>query len=110
MRSIILYAQSRGLQRPMKLYWGNRTAEDFYAQPPDGVDCVQVVSNMSWQGRTGLVHQAVMEDYPDLSGHQVYACGVPAMVDAARRDFIEHCGLPEGEFYADSFFKKDDSL
>lgn len=110
MRSIILYAQTRGLQRPMKLYWGNRTTEDFYAQPPDGVDCVQVVSNMSWQGRTGLVHQAVMEDYPDLSGYQVYACGVPAMVDAARRDFIEHCGLPEGEFYADSFLKKDDTL
>lgn len=110
MRSIILYAQSKGLQRPMKLYWGNRTAEDFYAQPPDGMDCVRVVSNLPWEGRTGLVHQAVMEDYPDLSGYQVYACGAPVMVDAARRDFTEHCGLPEGEFFADSFLSKDDSL
>lgn len=108
-RSIILYAQSKGLQRPMKLYWGNRTTEDFYAHPPDGVDCVQVVSGMPWEGRTGLVHQAVMSDYPDLSGHQVYACGAPGMVDAARRDFTERCGLPEGEFFADSFLSKDDS-
>jgi CDP-4-dehydro-6-deoxyglucose reductase len=44
-----------------------------------------------------------MEDFPDLSGHQVYACGVPIMVDSARRDFTQACGLPEGEFFADSF-------
>jgi len=45
---------------------------------------------------------------PDLSGHQVYACGVPIMVDSARRDFIERCGLPEDEFYADSFTTQAD--
>jgi len=57
----------------------------------------------AWSGRSGFVHRAVMEDMPDLSGHQVYACGVPIMVDSARKDFIEKCGLPEDEFYADSF-------
>jgi CDP-4-dehydro-6-deoxyglucose reductase len=56
-----------------------------------------------WQGRTGFVHRAVMEDLSDLSGHQVYACGVPIMVDSARRDFIRKCRLPENEFFADSF-------
>jgi len=110
MRSILLYAQSSGLQRPVKLYWGNRTPQDFYTEPPDWVDCVRVVSNMAWEGRTGLVHEAVMKDHPDLSGFQVYACGAPAMVDAARRDFTAHCGLPEGEFFADSFLPKDDTL
>jgi len=49
------------------------------------------------------VHRAVMEDLSDLSGHQVYACGVPIMVDSARRDFIRKCRLPENEFFADSF-------
>jgi CDP-4-dehydro-6-deoxyglucose reductase len=44
-----------------------------------------------------------MEDLPDLSAHQVYACGVPIMVDSARKDFIGRCQLPEDEFYADSF-------
>jgi len=107
-RSMILYAQGKGVRRPMKLYWGNRTPEDFYAQPPAGVDCVRVVSDVPWQGRTGFVHRAVMEDHPDLSGFQVYACGAPAMVDAARRDFAATCGLPEGDFFADAFLTEGD--
>jgi CDP-4-dehydro-6-deoxyglucose reductase, E3 len=56
-----------------------------------------------WTGRTGLVHRALMEDFPDLSGHQVYACGAPVMVEAARRDFTAQRGLPEEDFYSDSF-------
>jgi CDP-4-dehydro-6-deoxyglucose reductase len=44
-----------------------------------------------------------MEDFPDLSGYQVYACGVPVMVEAAHRDFAHDCGLPEEEFYSDAF-------
>jgi CDP-4-dehydro-6-deoxyglucose reductase len=61
-----------------------------------------------WTGRAGFVHRAVMEDFPDLSGHQVYACGVPVMVDAARRDFVQRCMLPEEEFFADSFTTQAD--
>ena len=61
-----------------------------------------------WTGRAGFVHRAAMEDFPDLSAHQVYACGVPIMVDSARRDFIQHCRLPELEFYADSFTTQAD--
>ena len=61
-----------------------------------------------WEGRTGFVHQAAMADFPDLSGHQVYVCGSPAMVNAARQDFIGQCNLPENEFIADSFeFSRD---
>ena len=43
-----------------------------------------------------------MADFPDLSGHQVYACGAPIMVESAQRDFVAQCGLPDDEFYADS--------
>jgi CDP-4-dehydro-6-deoxyglucose reductase len=57
----------------------------------------------NWTGRTGFVHRAVMTDFPDLSAHQVYACGVPIMVDSARKDFLAQCKLPDAEFYADSF-------
>jgi CDP-4-dehydro-6-deoxyglucose reductase len=49
-----------------------------------------------------------MEDVPDLSGHQVYASGTPAMVEAARREFIGGRGLPEEEFFADSFVTEAD--
>ena len=55
-----------------------------------------------WQGRTGFVHQAVLADHANLSGYQVYACGSPAMIEAARRDFVAQ-GLQEEEFFADAF-------
>ena len=68
----------------------------------------EATADDAWSGRTGFVHEAVMADWPDLSGHQVYACGAPVMVDAARRDFVARCGLPAEEFYADSFTSEAD--
>ena len=82
---------------------------------PDGVPALRYVPVLSdalpedgWAGRSGFVHRAVMQDLPDLSGHQVYACGAPVMVEAAKRDFVQHCGLPEDEFHADSFTSEAD--
>ncbi|MDH4216639.1 MAG: CDP-6-deoxy-delta-3,4-glucoseen reductase, partial [Gallionella sp.] len=57
----------------------------------------------NWHGRTGLVHQAVLDDFGDLSGHEVYVCGVPVMVEAAHRDFTAQRGLPEEAFISDIF-------
>jgi len=114
-KSIIQHALRKGIARPMTLYWGGRRPKDLYMdalakQWP--IQYVPVVSDAlpedQWTGRTGFVHRAVMEDFPDLSGHQVYACGVPVMVDAARRDFTQQCRLPEDEFYADSFTTQAD--
>ena len=62
----------------------------------------------AWAGRTGFVHRALMEDFSDLSGHQVYACGAPVVIEAARRDFSAHCALPPDELYADSFTTEAD--
>jgi CDP-4-dehydro-6-deoxyglucose reductase len=62
----------------------------------------------NWTGRTGFVHQAVLEDFADLSGHQVYACGAPIVVDSAKRDYVALAGLPEEEFYADAFTTEAD--
>jgi CDP-4-dehydro-6-deoxyglucose reductase len=109
-----------GSIRPVRLYWGARRPADLYLH--DWLDTartllpqleyVPVVSDAlpedGWGGRTGFVHEAVMADLPDLSGHQVYACGAPVMVEAARRDFVARCGLPEAEFYADSFTSEAD--
>ncbi len=78
-----------------------------WADTLPGFTYVPVVSEArpedGWEGRTGFVHRAVMDDLPDLSNYQVYACGAPIMVESARHDFIELCGLPEDEFYADAF-------
>ena len=49
-----------------------------------------------------------MADFPDLSGHQVYACGAPIVVDSARAEFSAQCGLPADEFHADSFTTEAD--
>ncbi|MDX1669569.1 MAG: CDP-6-deoxy-delta-3,4-glucoseen reductase, partial [Limnobacter sp.] len=58
---------------------------------------------------TGFVHRAVMEDYSDLSGYQVYACGAPIVIESAQNDFVKECGLPDTEFYSDAFTSLADS-
>ena len=120
-KSIIEHALHKGVARPMVLYWGGRRPKDLYldalpkkwaAEHAPQFRYVPVISEGlpedQWTGRTGFVHRAAMEDFPDLSAHQVYACGVPIMVDSARRDFIQRCALPETEFYADSFTTQAD--
>ncbi|MFN7572047.1 MAG: CDP-6-deoxy-delta-3,4-glucoseen reductase [Betaproteobacteria bacterium] len=106
--------------RPVVLYWGGRARADLYlealprqwaAEQPN-FSYVPVLSDAKpedeWTGRTGFVHRAVMADLPDLSAHQVYACGAPVMVDSARRDFVAQCGLPEERFFADAFTSQAD--
>ena len=119
-KSIIEYALNKQVARPMTLYWGARRPKDLYlnelplkwAAEHANFTYVPVISEAlpedQWTGRTGFVHRAVMEDLPDLSGCQVYACGVPIMVDSARRDFLAQCKLPEEEFFADSFTTQAD--
>jgi CDP-4-dehydro-6-deoxyglucose reductase, E3 len=114
-KSVIDAALRKGVARPMTLYWGARRPKDLYldalpgrwAGEHPGFRYIPVVSEAlpedRWSGRTGFVHRAVMQDFSDLSAHQVYACGVPIMVDSARRDFTRQCGLPENEFFSDSF-------
>jgi CDP-4-dehydro-6-deoxyglucose reductase len=106
--------------RPVALYWGGRRPQDLYMQQLcreweaslPNLRYVPVVSDAlpedGWNGRSGFVHAAVMEDFPDLSGHQVYACGAPIVVDSARRDYVAKCGLPAEEFFADAFTSEAD--
>ena len=119
-KAIVEQAIHNRTQRPMVLYWGGRRPRDLYMQALceewaatlPNFKYVPVISNAEaedgWTGRTGFVHQAVMQDLPDLSGYQVYACGAPVMVDSAKRDFVAQCKLPEEEFYADAFTSEAD--
>ena len=98
----------------MTLYWGCRVRRDLYmletasAWKHPNLTFVPVLSDEKWDGRTGFVHRAVMEDFPDMSGVQVYACGAPVVIESARRDFSAQCALPAEEFYADSFLTEAD--
>ena len=119
-KALLQHLQHIGSTRQAVLYWGGRHKTDLYhddwcrqavASMPQ-LRYVPVLSEASaadaWNGRQGFVHRAVMEDFADLSGHQVYACGAPVMVDAARRDFTQQRGLPADEFFADSFTSEAD--
>ena len=116
-KAVIEHALHHDIQltRPMVLYWGARAKQDLYlpdlpgrwqSAHPQHFTYIPVLSDPlpddAWPGRTGFVHRTVLDDFRDLSGYQVYACGGPAMIDAARRDFVAR-GLPPEEFYADSF-------
>lgn len=114
-KAIVEHMIHKSIRRPAVLYWGGRRPVDLYEDPlcrhwaatlPD-FRYEPVVSDAlpadHWTGRTGFVHRAVMQDHPDLSRMQVYACGAPVVIDAARRDFIGECALPPDAFFADAF-------
>ena len=120
-KSIIEQMQLKKIHRPIHLYWGGRRPSDLYLDAlcqswasdiPD-FKYIPVISDAlpedQWTGRTGFVHQAVLQDFPDLSGHQVYACGAPIVVDSARAAYTQ-AGLPSDEFYADSFTSAADKV
>ncbi|MBI5938409.1 MAG: CDP-6-deoxy-delta-3,4-glucoseen reductase [Betaproteobacteria bacterium] len=111
-KSILNHAFHHEVDRPLVLYWGARKLQDMYLanvasqwqQKYGNFSFIPVLSQATadWAGRTGYVQDAVLADFADLSGYQVYACGSPAMVDAARKACLGH-GLPEDEFFSDAF-------
>ena len=119
-KAILEHMQAKKSRRTVTLYWGGNRPKDLYLQDwvqqqtknMPNLTYIPVISAAlpqdNWQGRTGFVHHAVMADFPDLSKHQVYACGSLVMVEAAKRDFVEQCQLKEKEFYADAFTSERD--
>lgn len=113
-KSMVEYAFRRDLKRPMILYWGGRTRQGLYladlaeqwAREHANFKFVPVLSAPApadhWAGRSGLVHEAILQDFPDLSRHQVYACGSVQMVQAAHPAFIAH-GMSEHDCFSDAF-------
>jgi CDP-4-dehydro-6-deoxyglucose reductase, E3 len=113
-KAILEHAFHKHIDREFVLYWGARSLADLYmaalpaqwAQEYPNFSFIPVLSEPlasdNWPGRTGFVHQAIADDFKDLSGYQVYACGAPPMIDAGRAAFTAQ-GLPEDEFFADSF-------
>ena len=112
-KGIIEHALHIGVKRAMHFYWGARKLEDLYMLDKarqwekSGIKFTPVLSEAlledAWQGRTGFVHQAVLDDYNDLSSYEVYACGAPVVVEAAHRDFTAQRGLPNEAFFSDAF-------
>jgi CDP-4-dehydro-6-deoxyglucose reductase len=113
-KSILLHCFARGIARPMRLYWGARSRQDLYlhdlaqswaAQYPH-FQYIPVLSDPkpedAWAGRTGFVHDTVLQDVADFSSYQVYTCGPPIMIDSIRKSFLPR-GLDEAHLFYDSF-------
>lgn len=119
-KSIVEHMVHQGIKRPVTLYWGGRRPADLYmhalaltwAESIPDFKYIPVISDAqpedNWAGRTGFVHHAVMHDFPDMSGYQVYACGAPIVVESARKEFSASNALPQDAFFADSFTSEAD--
>lgn len=111
-KALIEHFLHLGTRRPISLYWGARVADDLYlrglperwSRDVAGFRYVPVLSDAAGANgyRGGFVHEAVLEDQPDLAGFDLYMSGPPTMIDAGRRAFVQ-AGLPEERLYYDSF-------
>jgi CDP-4-dehydro-6-deoxyglucose reductase len=113
-KSMLEHAFATGLKRSMVLYWGVRHREDLYAaelcekwaREHDNFRFIPVLSEPrpedAWTGRVGLVHEAILQDYPNLSSHQIYACGSVQMVEAVAPALATH-GLSPDDCFSDAF-------
>jgi CDP-4-dehydro-6-deoxyglucose reductase len=112
LKGMIEHALHIGIDRPIHLYWGVRSQRDLYleelaqrwATENPNFQYTPVLSEPEgdWRGRTGWVHEAVVQDYPDMSGHDLYMSGPPPMVFAGKDAFLS-AGLPEENMYSDVF-------
>lgn len=108
-KSIIEHALHIGFKREMHFYWGVRKQSDLYMLDKvkeweaQGIKFTPVVSDEPWNGRSGFVHQAVLDDFKDLSGYLVYACGAPVVVESAHREFTTQRDLPNDALFSDVF-------
>jgi CDP-4-dehydro-6-deoxyglucose reductase len=113
-QAILRHVFEQGQQRDIVFYWGARAARDLYADAKltawmkehPRFRYIPVLSEPMgsdhWRGRTGFVHDAVLADLADLSGHDIYLSGPPPMVNAARSAFPLHGADPQ-HIYSDSF-------
>ena len=113
-KSIVEDAFHRGIRRPMLLYWGVRHRKDLYMmalaqhwqETHDNFKFVPVLSESGpedqWHGRTGMVAEAILKDFPDLTGFEVYVCGSVNMVESAIPAFLAQ-GLSDEFCFTDAF-------
>jgi CDP-4-dehydro-6-deoxyglucose reductase/ferredoxin-NAD(P)+ reductase (naphthalene dioxygenase ferredoxin-specific) len=112
MRAIVGEALALGLTQPIHLYFGARAERDVYleaemaelaARHPN-FRFVPVLSHPAGPTarRTGLIHEAIAADAPDLAGGTGYLAGPPPMVEAASAALAEF-GIAPGDLHADAF-------
>lgn len=113
-QSILDDMAKRRIERPITLIWGARRADGIYLRSavakwqrkwPESFRFVAALSEDTdvADAFAGRVDEALEVHCPDLSGHAVYACGSPGMVQAVRERAVQRLGLAVADFHADVF-------
>jgi CDP-4-dehydro-6-deoxyglucose reductase len=113
-KAIVEHIIASDIKRPVHIFWGVRAKQDLYhhelaeqwANEYENIDYVPALSDPlpedNWKGEIGFVHDAVTEEFSDMSAYDVYLCGPPPMIEAGKKSFIAH-GLPDDRLFFDSF-------
>lgn len=111
--SIVRAATEAGMDNPIHIYFGVRAARDVYGlddlaalrerNPRVQVQVVVASPEEATPLRTGLVTDAVAQDWPRLDGWRAYLCGAPPLVEAASRLVVQRGLVPE-HIHADAFY------
>ncbi|HHX35975.1 MAG TPA: 2Fe-2S iron-sulfur cluster binding domain-containing protein [Gammaproteobacteria bacterium] len=108
--SLVEHCRATGFSQPIHVYWGARTAEDFYSleslptwQAMPNIHFHQIVSEgVGWTGRSGLLYEAVCHDIQHLADYRVIVSGSPAMVYGTF-DALVAAGMQPEQMQADVF-------
>jgi len=110
--SIIRGVIAAGMQNSIHLYFGVRSERDIYGrewlaelqrQHPQLHVHIVVTSGQAHGCRTGLVTEAIAEDWSSLEGFRAYLCGAPPMVEATTL-LVRQMGVLPEQIYADAFY------
>lgn len=112
-KSILHQLAENDPNRIAHLYFGCRTQSALYDQKElkqllqklPNIRYTPVLSqyDKDWTGVIGYITQHVLQDYPNLSNHEVYACGQPEMIQESHRLLTQQAKLPENAFFSDAF-------
>ena len=111
-RAILQQMLALNWPETIHLYWGVRHSRLLYlheellslAEQHSQLKYIPVVSDVDthWQGRKGLIHQSVLEDFGDMAPFCAYMAGPFVMSEKAREAFGDK-GMLTNAMFSDAF-------
>jgi aquacobalamin reductase/NAD(P)H-flavin reductase len=111
-KSILFDCLREEPNREVHLYWGAKSSEDLYeattlralAETHQHFHFHPVVElpNDQWAGKSGLVHEAVLADFPRFEDKHVYVAGRFEMAGVIKSAYLP-LGLDKNHLFGDAF-------
>lgn len=117
LKSIVQHALAGDLAPRLHLYQGGRTRRDLYdteffealERQHERFVYRPCLSEEDWQGATGMVTDAVLEDFTSCKGLSAYLCGPPPMVEAGVKALKRRRMAPR-KIFREEFFDASDAV